>query len=177
MNGKQRDNLAGGKGIAFGYYPAPYDISTCRFSITTLLDLESKVARVESDPNVVRKWIYPGARLQRDFMSRTVQSLPYNARTFGLPKTHALALNGRESPDDIDFVVWCLSFFTGMRLTTTEAGFLDATPIKSGVRVDFVLVGSGLEDAVEIALDYLESERSNPPILKRVAAVINALYA
>ena len=102
--------------------------------------------------------------------------MPYSARVFALPKTHALTLHKSESQEELDFIVWCLSFFTGMRLTTTEAGFLDATPIKPGKLVDFLLIRCTLADAVQLALDYLESESGDPRTLKRVEAVIHALF-
>jgi hypothetical protein len=63
-----------------------------------------------------------------------------------------------------------------MRLTTAEAGFLDATPIKPGKLVDFVLSRSSLADAIQLALNYLESERHNLRAPMRVAAVIHALF-
>jgi hypothetical protein len=134
------------------------------------------VATVVGDPNAFKDWIYPGAQQQRDFMSGNVRSMPYNARVFGLPKTHVLTLHEGRSREELDFVVWCLSFFFGMRLTTTEAGFLDATPIKSGVLVDFALVRCTVADVIELALDYLDSEGGDPRAPKRVAAVIHALF-
>ncbi|ALU49678.1 TPA: hypothetical protein L4G76_000033 [Pseudomonas aeruginosa] len=166
----------GGASAQFGYYPKPCDIVTGRFSIQTLPDHESRVAVVTGDSNVLKDWIYPGAQQHRDFMSGNVRSMPYNARVFALPKTHVLTLHESESREDLDFVVWCLSFFTGMRLTMAEAGFLDATPITPGKLVDFSLSRSTVADVIELALHYLESERSDPRALKRVAAVIHALF-
>ncbi|WP_457977762.1 hypothetical protein L0Y47_19275 [Ectopseudomonas composti] len=165
-----------GIAMEFGYYPKPCDIATGRFSVQTLPDHESSVATVTGDPNVLKDWIYPGAQQQRDFMSGNVRSMSYNARVFGLPKTHVLTLHGGRSREELDFVVWCLSFFLGMRLTTTEAGFLDATPIKSGVLVDFAMVRCTVGDVIELALDYLDSERGDTRAPKRVAAVIHALF-
>jgi len=166
----------GGASAQFGYYPTPCDVATGRFSVQTLPDHESSVAAVTGDSNVLKDWIYPGAQQHRDFMSGNVRSMPYNARVFGLPKTHVLTLHESESLEDLDFVVWCLSFFTGMRLTMTEAGFLDATPITSGKLVDFSLSRCTVADAIELALNYLESERGDLRAPKRVAAVIHALF-
>lgn len=67
-----------------------------------------------------------------------------------------------------------LSFFTGMRLTITDAGFFDATPIKLGKLVDFCLHRCTLEDAVEIALAYIDSEGLKTLALERLKAVIHA---
>jgi len=166
----------GGVSAQFGYYPKRCDIETGRFSVQSLPDHESRVATVTGDSNVLKDWIYPGAQQHRDFMSGNVRSMPYNARVFGLPNTHVLTLRESGSREELDFVVWCLSFFIGMRLTTTEAGFLDATPIQPGKLVDFSLSRCTEADVIELALNYLESERGDPRAHKRVAAVIHALF-
>ncbi|BEE12589.1 hypothetical protein VAWG004_10920 [Aeromonas veronii] len=165
-----------GVSAEFGYYPVFCNIETDSFSIRTLPEHESIVAVVSGDPNVLNGWVYPGAHQYREFMSGKVCSMPYNARVFGLPMTHVLTLSEDRNREELDFVVWCLSFFTGMRLTTTEAGFLDATPIKPGKLVDFILSRSTITDVIELALDYLESERGDARAPKRVTAVIHALF-
>ncbi len=162
--------------MEFGYYPKPCDVATGRFSVQTLPNHASSVAIVTGDPNIFKDWIYPGAQEQWDFMSGNVHSMPYNARVFGLPKTHVLTLHEGRSREELDFVVWCLSFFIGMRLTTTEVGFLDATPIKPGTLVDFSLVRCTVVDVIELALHYLDSERGDPRAPRRVEAVIHALF-
>lgn len=159
----------------FGYYPKNILIDNERFSIQTLPGLQDTVTEIMDDPNIHKDWIYPGVQRNIDFNGKT-SFLPYNARIFGLPKTHLLTLHKSDNRDDLDFVVWCLSFFTGMRLTITELGFLDATPIKPGKLVDFTLVSCTLEDAIDLALNYLELERNNDRATKRVIAVINSLF-
>lgn len=165
-----------GLSMLFGYYPKRVDISTTQFTLQTHLDFQNAVSLVEGDPNVVKDWIYPSAQRTKNFMTGQVYEMPYCARVFGLPKTHQLTLHGNQNPDDLEFVVWCLSFFTGMRLTTTEAGFIDATPIKPGKLVDFVLMNCTLSEVVQLALDYLVAETSDPRASKRVSAVIHALF-
>ena len=176
MTGQPHQASTGGISAELGYYPIHCDMETNQFSILTLSGHEAKVAAIIGDVNVIKDWLYPGAQQQRDIMSGHIRSLPYSARIFGLPKTHVLTLHTSESQDDIDFVVWCLSFFTGMRLTTTEAGFLDATPIKPGKLVDFSLRRCTVTDAIQLALNFLELERGDPSALKRVTAVIHALF-
>lgn len=168
-------NQSTGVSAEFGYYPERIEIENERFSIKTLPNFHEVVAVVKNDPNVHKDWIYPGAQQNVDF-SGVTSYRPYNARVFGMHKTHVLTLHNSDNLDDIDFVVWCLSFFTGMRLTVTEAGFLDATPVKKGKLVDFVLSQCTIEDAIELALDYLESERGNLRATKRVSAAIHALF-
>lgn len=177
MQGQPLNASSGGVSAQFGYYPRPCDIETDRFSIRTNPDLGEIEADLTLSPDVHGDWIYPGAQESLELVSRNVRSLPYNTRVFGLPKTHVLTLHQSTNPQDLDFVVWCASFFLGMRLTTIEAGFLDATPIKPGKLVDFILWG-GCNEAhvIELALNYLESERGDPRATKRVAAVIHALF-
>ncbi|WP_314402021.1 hypothetical protein [Stenotrophomonas rhizophila] len=160
----------------FGYYPVSCDIEEKVFSLQSLPDLADTVANIAGDANVFNNWIYPGAQQQQDFTSGRTNTLPYSARVFGLPKTHVLTLHEAGSQDDLDFVVWCLSFFTGMRLTTTNRGFLDATPVRSGMLVDFVLLRCTLADAIQMSLNYLESERGDPHALKRFAAAVHVLF-
>lgn len=165
-----------GVSAEFGYYPATCDIESEQFSIQTLPDHRQTVSSVVEDENVIEDWLYPGPQTRLHFVSGIVRSMPYSSRVFGLPKTHALTLHKSKNQDDLDFVVWCLSFFIGMRLTTTEAGFLDATTVKPHKLVDFVLHRSTLNEAVHLTLNFLEQERDTPRATKRVAAVIHALY-
>ncbi|ODJ93169.1 hypothetical protein BB779_01235 [Pseudomonas viridiflava] len=160
----------------FGYYPIPCEIETKQFSISTLSGHDEIVAEISGNVSAINEWIYPKPQKHLDFMSGTVRSLPYSNRVFGLPKTHTLALHTSTSQHHLDFAVWCLSFFTGMRLTTTKAGFLDATPIKPRKLVDFVLRRCTLADAVYLALNFLEQERNDLRAPKRIAAAIHALF-
>ncbi|HCE6930713.1 TPA: hypothetical protein N0H29_002633 [Pseudomonas aeruginosa] len=165
-------------GIAteFGFYPICCDIESEQFSIRTLPNHEETVSSIVEDANVIDGWLYPGPQKRLNFVSSTLRSMPYSSRVFGLPKTHVLTLSKSENQYDLDFVVWCLSLFTGMRLTTTEAGFLDATPVKPHKLVDFALYRCNLIDAVHLALNFLERERDAPRAPKRIAAVIHALF-
>lgn len=165
-----------GISIEFGYYPVRCEIEADEFSIRTLPDHDETVSLIESEENVIRDWLYPGAHKTLDFMSGRIQSLPYSGRIFGLPKTHLLELHNSDSRDKLDFLVWCISFFVGMRLTTTEAGFLDATPIKPRKLVDFSVRQKSLVEAVQISLNFFEREHEDHLAAKRVTAVIHALY-
>lgn len=154
--------ITNGISTEFGYYPKSYNVDTEQFSVETLKSLEHSVTKVENSPNVYKCWIYEG-------------KIP-PGRIFNLPKTHVLTLKNSKNNDDLSFVVWCLSFFTGMRLTTEEYGFLDATPIQPEKLVDFTLQYCTLEDVINLALDYLRSEIDHPLAPKRVAAAIHCLF-
>ena len=64
----------------------------------------------------------------------------------------------------------------GMRLTATEAGFLDATPLKAGKLVDFVLQGSSLTLAVELADDFWRTNHHDPRRARLFAGAVHALF-
>lgn len=159
-----------------GYYPVSWSVNTDQFSVQALPDHERIVAAITDSPNLSKDWIYPGAQRTIDLMSGEERSMPYNSRVFGLPKTHVVTLHKSTDRDELEFVVWCLSFFTGMRLTTTDAGFLDATPVKPRKLVDFFLSQRSLPDAIQMSLDYFAREQADPRAPKRVSAVIHALF-
>src|SRR5690606_29454737 len=106
--------------------------------IHTLPDLAATVALVGAE-GVEADWIYAPPQEVYHFGSSggRNRTMPYPSRVFGLPKTHAFTHTSAESDDHLTFLLWALSFFEGMRLTATKAGFVDATPIVPGKLVDF----------------------------------------
>ena len=147
--------------LEFGYFPKPLDLSSGPITICQLADLALTVASVEGDDRVEQDWIFAPPQLVHD-LGGGVRQRPYLARIFGLPKTHAIAHASCDGRDHLTFHLWALSFFTGMRLTATEAGFVDATPIKPGELVDFVMLGRGLVDALALAEVFWTNHRSTP---------------
>ncbi|WP_313271665.1 hypothetical protein [Stenotrophomonas sp.] len=177
MDEQPLDSQTRGVSAEFGYYPKPCDIDTDRFSVRTLTTLQESIAAVTEDPCTVKDWTYSGAQGHLDVFSGKTRLMPYAARVFGLPKTHVLTLHQSTNPLDLEFIVWCLAFFLGMPLTTTEAGILDAAPTKPGKLVDFVLARPCDEsDAIGLAFDFLNAEPADSRAPKRVAAVIHALF-
>lgn len=114
----------------FGYYPVEVNIETEQFSLLTLPGLIEKVERVNNHKNVVKGWIYPGNKEVYN-LNGGITTMPYSHRVFGMPKTHTLKLKNTSSLETLNFVVWCLSFFKGIRLTTTEAGFFRCNHYKA----------------------------------------------
>lgn len=159
----------------FGYYPAQIDITTEHFSVSTLPTLIESINAVTNNFGMLKDWIYPGAQ-EVITLGAGVSKMPYSARVFGMPKTHTLHLYGRLEKKDIEFVVWILSFFLGMRLTTSEAGFLDSTSTKPNKLVDFVLHKSGPQAAIQVALNFIHSNKGDTISLKRIAAIVHALF-
>ena len=108
--------------VTFGYYPDDDEVSSEDVSLRSLEGLSEIVDKIEKHYGVSKDWIYPS-----------------EGRIFSLPKTHVLIHENADCLDHLEFLIWCISFFVGMRLTTTEAGFLDATPIRPGRLTDFRL--------------------------------------
>ena len=164
-----------GQRSEFGYFPRPLDITVGPVSIATLAGLPETVADIEADPGREGKWIYaplqPVAHLGGGTSVR-----PYPARIFGLPKTHAIVHATASEIDQVDFHVWSLSFFSGMRFTITEAGFLDSTPIEPGVLVDFVLMGGSLPKSIELAEAFWIDNRAVPERARIWVAAVHALF-
>jgi hypothetical protein len=116
----------------FGYYPESLVIDAHGILVRPLPNLAETVGAMRDADGIEGDWIYAPRQGVRDFMSGEVRLRPYAARIFGLPQTHEFEHPAPDSDEHLDFHLWVLSFFTGMRLTATEAGFLDATPLKSG---------------------------------------------
>ncbi len=159
----------------FGYYPVEVNIETEQFSLLTLPGLNEKVERVNNDKNVVKGWIYPGNQDVYN-LNGGISTMPYSHRVFSMPKTHTLKLKNTSSLETLNFIVWCLSFFKGIRLTTTDAGFLDATTIKPTKLTDFILVGCSEKEVIELALNYINGKHKDAHSPKRIAAVVHALF-
>jgi len=63
-----------------------------------------------------------------------------------------------------------------MRLTSTEAGFVDATPAKPNTLNDFILIQSDLADAVNLIEAFWQRYKADPRMAKRIMGCIHALF-
>jgi hypothetical protein len=161
-------------GTEFGFYPNPLEMETHRFSITTKPGLSETVQTLADHEHTVQGWIYSGPAINYDLI-KGKKAMPYPARLFGLPQTHTLTLYGEQDESRIDFVLWCLSFLLGMRLTSMPMAYIDATPLRPGTLNDFVMTMNEREEAIDRCIDF--HNRSNDAIvLKRVAAAIHSLF-
>lgn len=160
----------------FGFYPRSLRVDAGDVSIRPLADFDETVDGVRSSDGVHEGWIYAGLRRSRDLLSGQVRAHPYSARVFGLGKTHRFEHGSATGEEHVAFHLWALSFFLGMRLTATEGGFLDATPIVPGKLVDFVLLGRSVERAIELAEAFWVKHRGEPRNAQRFAAAVHALF-
>lgn len=146
----------------FGFYPKSLEVKTGSIRISPLPELDERVDGVLSSESVYKNWIYPSQG-------------PSSIRVFGLPKTHMFEHTKATGEDHVEFHIWALSFFLGLRLTATEAGYIDATPVKPGYFVDFVLTVK-LETAIELADKFWMANRGQPRNTQRFAAAVHALF-
>jgi hypothetical protein len=161
--------------VEFGWCPSRLDFVVGNITLATLDGLDEKVAAVRDDPGVDREWIY--APLQQVYiMGGGVEERPFPSRVFGLAKTHSLTHANPDGPKHLDFLVWALSFFMGMRLTTTEAGFLDATPIKPRKLIDFVLSPREYRPALAYAEAFWQANKAHPARANRWVAAVHTLF-
>lgn len=150
--------------VTFGYYPYHCDIRVGDISVTTLTGLKQKVDGVEGLKSIEKDWLYASPRTGQP------------QRIFPLPKTHVLTHENADSLDHMEFLVWCFGFFIGMRLTTTKAGFIDATPIKSGALTDFSVSSRQLSDAISLSESFWQKHHHNQRDVKLVMGIIHALF-
>lgn len=162
-------------GVKFGFYPRGLTLDVGPVHIRTLPDLSENVADLKANPGVHNRWVYAPPQQARNFGGE-ISTLPYPSRVFGLPKTHTLVHDTPENSAHVDFHIWALSLLTGTRLTSTEAGFVDATPIEPGLLVDFVLLGSSLETGITLAEQFWLANREAPEQASRIEAAIHALF-
>lgn len=161
--------------VDFGWYPDRLDFTVGAVTVSTLPDLEGNTLWVRQDTGVEGDWLYAPMREQH-VMGHGVRTLPYPSRIFGLPKTHRLAHAAADGQEHLDFLLWALGFFVGMRLAATEAGFVDATPVKPRKLIDFVIVGREIERAMGLAERFWQANKAQPSRAKRWGAAVHALF-
>lgn len=152
------------RSVTLGYYPLDCTHQVDGISLTNLPDCQQNVIDIEASNAVHNDWLY----------APQSSTLPYCDRIFSLPKTHVLTHENSEGVDHMEFLVWCIGFFLGMRLTTTEAGFLDATPIKPGQLTDFVL--SNLQQAIVLSESFWRQHAQDDRKVKRIEGIIHTLF-
>jgi hypothetical protein len=148
-------------------------------SITPVPDLDEIIERTSTSPLVDGDWYYAPRSGRRSFPSGEITELPFSTRVFGLEVTHVLEHASATAADvgRLEFLVQCFGFFVGMRLSHTEAGFLDATPIKPGTAHDIVWLGASLETAMTHAdAFWLRHGRKRPKLVTGLLGVIHNFF-
>ena len=161
--------------VNFGFLPKQLDISTEEISIETLAGSEDVIQTIRASKQVDKDWNYAPPHDTLKKSNGDFSELPYPTRVFSLPPTHLLRHKKDNDKSHLEFLIWCLGFFEGLRLTTEKAGYLDATPIKPGKLTDFHLSGeTKIGNALELAERYWRDHR--PVQNKRMTGVIHCLF-
>ena len=146
---------------SFGYCPDALKITAGAVVVTPRDDLQESCDSVRASSSLAKDWIYA----------------PTDRRIFALPKTHLIEHADADGPEHLEFLVWALSFFTGMRLTTREAGFVDATPVTRGNLVEFATLNAAeLARALSLAEAYWGDHRHDPLAARRWIAAVHTLF-
>jgi hypothetical protein len=159
----------------FGFFPDVFDEAIGPISIRTLDGLDDKVRDVLECGGIERDWCYAPAQEVRWLGGRT-ETLRYPSRIFGLPKTHTLDHATSQGDAHLRFLIQCFGFLSGIRLTETDMGFLDATPIRTGVANDIVWIGSSLMKALNHADVFWDANTHNPRICMAMRGIIHNYF-
>lgn len=146
--------------LEFGFYPRPYQVAIGSITIETLPELETKVAALSSSEYVHRGWFYA----------------PGRSRVFSLPKTHRISYHQVTNDSHLEFLIWCFSFFVGMRQSCVENGFLVATSINERAMIDIIWLGDSLEKAIDSADHFWHKYSDRPRVPKILTGVIHAYF-
>jgi hypothetical protein len=152
----------------FGYYPLPITCRAGMIEVDALPSLKASVETVSGYETIDDDWVFC-------LPDKVRRSQGAGNRIFSLPKTHTFTHGQGDGSEHVRFHVWALSFFCGMRLTTTDAGFVDATPVQPERLIDFSLSGD-FENAVRLAETFWTANRHSPENAKLVAGIIHALF-
>lgn len=161
--------------VNFGWYPEPLDGGVGAVTVATLPNLQAAVSGVRDSPEMDGDWVY-APRARTHVVGHGTVERAFASRVFGLPVTHRLCHAAADGPDHLEYLVWALSFFVGTRLTTTEAGFLDAAAIKPRMLVDFVLTPRDTMKALGLAEVFWQTNKATPLRARRWIAALHALY-
>jgi len=160
--------------LSFGYLPIEFNESTSGLHVENKCEGVDLVEGPQRTYWLYKSWAYPPRHLSHDFGTDAVKELPYRNRVFSLPKTHRISSDLPNDEDRIRFVVWVLGFILGIRLTTEEAGFLDATPVKTASLIDGVLHRSQYNRALESISEYYLAHQSG---VSETSLLIGAIHS
>lgn len=161
----------------FGFLPLELTFSHKGIEVGTLPGLQETINALLTEGRVEKSWVYAPRRRVRQFGDQSgIREMPYAARVFGLKKTHWLKCSGSETREHAEFLVWVFSFFIGMRLTTSEGGFVDATPIKPFTMGDFYVAEKDFPLVFEVADTFWIRNAHDQKRAKILCAIIHALF-
>lgn len=163
--------------IQFGFYPENLSIDLDNITIKSIKNHNKIIVDFKTECKDLMKdqWIYAPLARRSGFENKT-DIMPYTSRVFSLPKTHEISHSSATNPAHLDFHVWCLSFFKGIRLTTTEAGFLDATSMEIGELVDFHADKNDLLQLIQLAEECWLKHQNKLEVCNLFRSAIHAFF-
>lgn len=161
--------------LEFGYFPKELNLCSGPVTVSTLPNLLDTVSQINALPNTKDGWIYAPMQITQG-LSGDVRTQPCPSRIFGLPKTHLISHSSADNQEHVQFHIWAISFFLGIRLTTTEAGFVDATPCDPGKLVDFYSDNASLSNSIHLSEKFWVDNRRSQENSKLLISIINALF-
>lgn len=154
--------------LDFGYLPIPFDVDAGQIKIYCKKNIDEIKAQILENPQVYKGWFYAPRRQETD-----ARKTPVPSRIFGLPMTHSIHLTGSNDIARAKFILWALSLFLGMRLTSEKRGFLDATPITPHKLIDASLRPSNYTNAVKYADDFYLKHCNQKHLVSLVESAIH----
>ena len=168
----------------FGFFTEALDFECGDIKISTLPETKEINKTINKSHNVHKDIIYgPQLQLNRIEMNRennteersTIQ-LPFRSYIFSLPNTHIIKSKKIKDERYIDFLIWVLSFFVGVRLTivATKNGFISYAPIKRCHLTNFFC--NDLGNALDLGRKFWRSDKYSKVNSKNLVSAIHNLY-
>lgn len=111
--------------------------------ITTRADFTESMEGIEKSGRVHDGWMYPTLPT---LTGNRYDPFPYPEPRYVLPLTHELQHEGKATADQLHFLIGAVGFLLGFRLLPEGHGYLQRTPMRSGLTTDL-----GAVDARELA--------------------------
>jgi hypothetical protein len=161
----------------FGFFPQTLKIDAQNIRVRDLPKLQETIDQVSTSAGVDGDDIFAPPMQIRTFGDYSgVRAAPYPSRVFGLPKTHSIQHDRQDGAQHIEFLVWIISFVFGIRLTTTQMGYLDNTPIKLRRLVDFVVVEKEAAALIELSDQFWLQHKGDSSVSKLICGTIHNLF-
>ena len=168
----------------FGFFTEALDLDCGDIKISTLPKTKEIRKEINKYPNVYKDIIYgPRLQLNKEHINfkdnteeKSIIKLPYSSYIFPLPNTHVIKSKRIKDERYIDFLIWVLSFFVGVRLTTvaTKNGFIGYAPLKRGYLTDFFC--GDLCSAIDLGRKFWRSDTYGKANSKNLVSALHTLY-
>lgn len=158
--------------FCFGYWPEEigFESQYLQVSVAENFSALTRDINASEHDDVRNGWIYA----------------PHLSRIFGLHHTHSMSvkldgmpeiskLGSKGIQEYVEFNLWVLSLFKGIKLTNTERGYLDATPIRINELNDFIIKNGNIPMLLDLAHSFFKANLSSRQSL-RFNAAVNAYF-